>query len=131
MCRLVQTGIPLRSAHNDTAGIEVVIQSLALSQELRREDDIFRSKPFSYIFGIANRDGTLDDHDGIGINALYQLNDFFHMRGVEIVLSRVVVGGSGNNHKVRIAISCRTVKSSCQVQWLFRQIFFDIFVLYR
>ena len=79
MCRFVQTGITLRSAHNDTTGIEVVIQSLALSQEFWREYDIFRIEFLSYTLGITDRNRTLNDHNGIRINALYQLDDFFHM----------------------------------------------------
>ena len=38
-------------------------------------------------FGVAYRNGALDDHDGIGIHLHHQTDDFFYVRGVEVVFT--------------------------------------------
>ena len=71
MCGFVQTGIALRSAHNDAAGIEVIIQSLAFSKELRREYHVPGIEFLAHAFGITYGNGTLDDHDSVRIGTFH------------------------------------------------------------
>ena len=52
-----------------------------------------------------------------------------HVRGVEEVLLRVVVGGGRDDDEVRVFISGSPVERRPQVQRLFGQVFFDVFVL--
>lgn len=63
------------------------------------------------------------------IDTLYQLNDFFYMAGIEIILYRVIIGGRCDHYKVSIAVGFFAIQCGCQVQLFFSQIFLDVFVL--
>ena len=126
---LIQAGVAFGASYDDTAGIEVVVQRLALAQEFGRENHVVRIQLLAHAFGVAHGDGALDDHDGVRVDALHQFNHLFHVAGIEIVLYRVVVGGGCNDHEVRINVCFGPVQGGGQVQVLFRQVFFDVIVL--
>ena len=126
----------LRIAHDDAARIEIIIERLALTKELRREEQVEFLHPLLGIFqietsGIAHRDGTLDHHHRIRVHLQYQVNDLLHVRSIKVILHRVVVGRSSNHHEVCILVSRLTIQGSGQVQWFLRQIFLDVIILYR
>ena len=125
----IQAFVPFGSAHDDAAGVKVVIQGLALPQELGREDDVARVHLLANHLRIAHGDGAFDDHDGIGVDAHHQLYHFFHMTRVEIILHGVIVGGSGNDHEVRVAVCLGSIQRGGQVQVLLRQVLLDVLVL--
>ena len=84
--------------------IQVVIQSLRLTQELRAEDDILAVELLTNRCGVAHRDGGLDDHDGIRIVLHDQLDHSFDCTRVEVLCVAVVVSGLNAVRK-----SCSTV----------------------
>ena len=129
MGSFIQAFVSFRTAYNDAAGVEVIIQCLAFAQKLWRENDVFAIHFLAYAFCITDRNRTFDNHDSVWIDAFYQLNNFFYVAGIEVILYRVIVRGSSDNDKVCIAICPGTVKRSRQVQFLFREIFLDIFIL--
>ena len=113
----------LGDADNDAAGIEVVVESFALPQELGRKQEVELFDPFLPVFdvkasGVADGDGTLDDHDGVRVDLEHGVDDGFHGTGVEEVLLRVVVGGRGNDDKLGVFVAGLLVKSGLEVEGL-------------
>ena len=133
----------LRVAHDDTTGVEVVVQRLAFPQKLRREQQVElltcqgrgRVKLLRILHiqaaAVPHRDGTLDHHHRVRIHLQHQVDYLFHVRRVEIILHRVIVRGSCNHYKIRVPVSRCPVQRSRQVQLLFRQVLFDVFILNR
>ena len=68
----------LIAGHDDPAGIEIIVQRLALPQEFRAENDIFRIVLLPDGRGIPHRNGGLDDHHGAGVHLQHQLDDRLH-----------------------------------------------------
>lgn len=119
---------PLHDALN-AAGVEIVIQRFGLPQKLRAEDDVPALIFFPDRSREANRDGGLDDHDGLGVHLHHQLDDRLHRRGIEEVLPAVVVGRGGNDHEVRVPVGRFPVQRSGQVEILFRKVSFNVVIL--
>lgn len=61
-------GILLRRTHYDTRGVQVVVESLALAQELGAEEDLAVAQPLSQARGVADGDGRLDDDPGVRVH---------------------------------------------------------------
>ena len=120
-----------RTAHDDAARVEIVVECLALAQKLGREDHVVRVELLADVFRVAHGNGALYHHDGPWVYSLHLFNHFLHVRRVKVILYRVIVGGSGDYHEVRVLVCAFSVSSGCQMQFLFRQIFFDIFILNR
>ena len=106
---LHKTSILHIGADNDSARIEVVIQSLGFTQELRAEDDIVTVVLLTHRSCKANRNRGLDDHDSIRIILNHQLDDSFHCRSIKEVLLAVIVGRCCNDDEVSVFISCLSV----------------------
>ena len=100
-----QTLIVQVSANDDTRRIQIVIQSLGLTQELRAEDDVLAVKFLSYACSVANRNGGLDDHDGIRVVLHDQLDHSLDRRCIEVLRVAVVVRRGRYNNKIRIRVS--------------------------
>ena len=128
---LHQTGIIHIRAHNNTARIQVVVQSLALTQKLRAEDDIVTVVLFTNRSCKAHRNRRLDDHDSIRIILNNQLDNCFNRRGIKEVLLAIVVGRCCDDNKVCVLIGSFSIKCCCQVQVLLCQILFNVLVLNR
>ena len=88
---------------------------------------------------ITDRDGTLDDHDSIRVVGDDEIDDFFDVGSVEVVLDGIIIGGSSNDHKVSLAIGGRAVEGGGEVTALaflaegwknLGEVTFDVFVLY-
>ena len=114
-----------------TGRIEVVVESLGLAQELRREEDVVCAVLFTHGCSETHRNRGLYHHDGIRIHLHYQPDDRFHSGSVEEVLLRIVVGRSRNHHELRIAICSLRIKSRYKVQFLLGEIFLNVFILDR
>ena len=119
------------AGHNDPGGVEVVVQGLALPQKFRAENDVFRVVLCPDGGGVAHGDGGFNHHHGVGIGFQHQLDDGLHRGGVKEILLAVVVGGGGDDDKIRVSVGALAVQGGGQVQLLFRQILFDVFVLNR
>ena len=65
--------------------------------------------------GIAYGDGALDDHHGVGVHLQHQVNNLFHVRGVEEVLGAIVVGRRSDNHEVGITVTRLAVQCGMEV----------------
>ena len=116
----VQTVIPLRAPHYDAARVEVVVQGLALPQELRGEDDVPGPCLAAYALGVSHRYRALYDHDSLGVDLHDQVYDLLHVARVEVVPHRVVVGRGRDDHVVGIPVGGLPVQGGRQVQVLLR-----------
>ena len=129
-------------AHDDAAGIEVVVEGFALSQELGGEEEVEAlvfelglEQELQGVFliqaaGVAHGDGALDDHHGIGVDFQDEVDDVFYVVGVEEVLDGVVVGGGGDDHEVGVAVGGAAVEGGGEPQFFFGEVFLDVLVLY-
>ncbi len=130
-------------ADDDSAGVQIVVQRLALAEELRGEDDAGHDHPeaavglalavaefLAHVGGVADGHGGLDDHGGVGVDFQHQLDDFLYVARVEEVLLGVVIGGGRYDHELGISVGCTPVEGSGESQRLFRQVFLDVFVGY-
>ena len=116
----VQTVIPLRAPHYDAARVEVVVQGLALTQELRGEDDVPGPCLAADALGVSHRYRALYDHDSLGVDLHDQVYDLLHVARVEVVPHRVVVGRGRYDHVVGIPVGGLPVQGGHQVQVLLR-----------
>ena len=124
--RVVRVG-----AHDDAARVQVVVQGLALAQELRAEDDVPAAGPLADRPGVADRDGGLDHHDRVRVDPHDQVDHGLHRGRVEEVLLAVVVCGRRDDHEVRVRVRALPVQCGGQVQLLLREVPLDVLVLDR
>ena len=138
--RLLQRGLVV--THNDAARVEVVVQGLALAEELRGEDDVRRhdldgavrltfpaAELLAHAPCVAHGDGALDDHRGGGVDFQHFIDNILHSTGVEEVLGAVVVRRGGDDHELGVAVARLPVQRGPEVQRLVRQVFLDVVVL--
>ena len=96
-------------AYDDAAWVKVIIECLALTKELWREEEVELLHALLGILqievaGVTYRDGALDDHHCIRVYLQNQVDDFFYMGCIEVVLHWVVVGWCCNHYEVCILI---------------------------
>ena len=129
-------------AHNNPGGIQVVIQRLALPQELRGEEDLRDDDAEGAVglalavgelladaAGVAHGHGALDHHHGVGIDLEHEVDDLLHVGGVEEILLRVVVRRGRNDHEISVLVRGAAVEGGHEVQGLLREVLLDVFVL--
>ena len=104
MSSLVEALIAFRTAYDDSTGVEIVVESLALTEKFRRKNDIVTTVFLSDILSIAHRNRAFDHHDGVWIHLHHQLDDFFNMGRVEVIFDRVVICRSCNDDEVCVFI---------------------------
>ena len=123
-------------AGDDARGVEVVVEGLALAQELGEEQEVELTDAACgvahvEVAAVAYGDGGLDDHHGRGIDAEDQVNDILDAVGVEEVSDGVVVGRRCDYHEVCVGVGGRSVESRGQVEVLLGQVFLYVLVLNR
>lgn len=104
MGSLVEALIAFRTAYDDSAGVEIVVESLALTEKFRCKNDIVTAVFLSDILRIAHRNRALDHHDGVWIHLHHQFDDFLNMGRVEVIFYRVVICWSCNDDEVCVFI---------------------------
>ena len=138
-------------ADDYAARVEIVVKRLAFTQELGSEDDLRGDDPhravgealavreaFANRTRIADGHGGLYDHNGVGIDLEDQVYDFLYVGSIEEILLGIVVGRSGYDHEVRIAVRGAAVQRRLKAEpdgppgrVHASQIFLDILVLNR
>ena len=115
----------LRVADDDAARVEVVVEGLALAEELGGEEEVELLHALARVAeveaaGVAHGDGRFDDHHGVGVDGQHEVDDFLDVGGVEVVLHGVVVGGGGDHDEVGVGIGRFAVESSNEgaMAWL-------------
>ena len=127
-------GVVLRSAHHDAAGVQVVVERLALAQELGAEEDLVVAQPLAQARGVADGDGRLDDDPSVRVHRAHGGDGGLDRRSVEEVPVAVVVGGRGDDGVVGARVGLGHVDGSVQVELAlprlgFRQEALDLVVL--
>ena len=79
-------GVVLRRAHHDAAGVQVVVECLALAKELGAEEDLAVAQPLAQARGVADGDGRLDDDPGVRVHRAHGGDGGLDGAGVEEVL---------------------------------------------
>lgn len=106
----------LRRAHHDAAGVQVVVERPALSQELGAEEDLAVAQPIAQARRVADGDGRLDDDPGVRIHRAHCGDGGLDGARVEEVPVRVVVGGRGDDGVVGARVGLRHVDGGVQVE---------------
>ena len=115
----------------DAGRIEVVVESLGLAQELRREKDVVSAVLFTHGCGETHRNRGLYHHDGRRIHLHHQPYDRLHSGSVKEILLRIVVGRRCDHHELRITICSLLIKGRHKIQLLLCEIFLYVFILDR
>ena len=129
MGSLYQSSIVNIGTDNDTRRIKVIVQSFALAQELRTENDVVAVEFLTNTCCVTNRNRTLDNHNGFRIVLNDQLDDGFYRTGVKEILLAIVICRSSNHYKISITVCFLSIQSRSQIQFLFCQILFNVFIL--
>ena len=109
-------GVVLRRAHHDAAGVQVIVESLALAQELRAEEDLAVAQPLTQARRIADGNRRLDDDPGIRVHRANGGDGGLDRRSVEKVPIAVVVGRRGDDGVVSARIGLCHVDGGMQVE---------------
>ena len=109
-------GIVLRRSHHDTGGVQVVVERLALAQELGAEEDPAVAQFLSQASGVADGDGRLDDDPGVRVHRSHGGDGGLDGARVEEVPVRVVVGGRGDDGVVGARVGLGDVDGGVQVE---------------
>lgn len=109
-------GVLLGRAHHDTAGVQVVVEGLALAQELGAEENLAVAQPLAQARGVAHGDGRLDDDPGVRVHRAHGGDGGLDGARVEEVPVRVVVGGRGDHGVVGARVGLRHVDGGVQVE---------------
>jgi len=108
------------AAHDDAAGVEVVVERLALAQKLRAEDDVVGPELAAHVLGVAHRHRGLYHDGGLVLAPLggvqHERDHVLHGARVEEVAPRVVVGGRGHDHVVGVRVGGGAVQRGGQAQ---------------
>ena len=89
------------SPHHDTAGMQVIIKRLGLSQKLRAEDNVVDTVLLPHGIGIPHGDRRFDDHQHIGVDLQHRLDGVLHGGGVKEMVLIVVVRRRGDDDQLR------------------------------
>ena len=116
---------------NNAARIQVVVECLALAQELRAEDDVVTVELLTNRCSVTNRNGALNHHDGFRVILNYQFDNSLNCGCIKEILLTIVICRCSNDHEICIGVCFLSIQSCCQIQFFFCQIFLNVFVLNR
>ncbi len=109
-------GVILGRAHHDAAGVQVVVERLALAQELGAEEDPAVAQPLAKARGVADGDGRLDDDPGVRVHRAHGGDGGLDGARVEEVPVRVVVRRRGDDGVVGARVGLGHVDGGVQVE---------------
>ena len=109
-------GVLLGRAHHDAGRMQVVVERLALAQELRAEEDLAVAQPLAKASGVADGDGGLDDDPGVRVHRAHGGDGGLDGGSVEEVPVRVVVRRRGDNGVVGVRVGLGHVHGGVQVE---------------
>lgn len=109
-------GVLLGRAHHDAGRMQVVVERLALAQELRAEEDLAVAQPLAKARGVADGDGGLDDDPGVRVHRAHGGDGGLDGGSVEEVPVRVVVRRRGDDGVVGARVGLGHVHGGVQVE---------------
>ena len=108
--RVVQAHVAIGTAHDDAAGVKVVVECFGLAKELGSEEDVVGACSLSGALGVADGYRRFDDDDCLGIHLDDKVDDLIDVCRVEVIGRRVIVGGGGNHHILGLAIGLLAIE---------------------
>ena len=96
--------------------MQVVVERLALAQELGAEEDLGVAQPLAQARGVAHGDRRLDDDPGVLVHRAHGGNGGLDGAGVEEVPIRVIVRRRGDDGVVGARIGLGHVHGGVQVE---------------
>ena len=109
-------GVLLGRTDHDAAGVQVVVEGLALAQELGAEEDLAVAQPLAQARGVADGDGRLYDDPGVRVNRSHRGDGGLDGARVEEVPVTVIVGGRGDDGVVGARVGLGHVHGGVQVE---------------
>lgn len=109
-------GVVLGRANHDAAGVQVVVERLALAKELRAEEDLAIAQPLAKARGVADGDGRLDDDPGVRVHGANGGDGGLDGARVEEVPVRVIVRRRRDHGVVGARICLGHVDGGVQVE---------------
>lgn len=110
-------GVVLRRAHNDAAGVQVVVERPALAKELGAKEDLAVAQPLAQSRGVAHGDRRLDDDPGVRVHRAHGGDGGLDGARVEEVPVAVVVGGRSDDGEVGASVGLDHVDGGVQVEF--------------
>ena len=96
--------------------MQVVVQRMAFTQELRGEDDLLIACLLTQLRGVPNWNRRLDHNPAVRVIFADGLDGGLNARGVEVVLAFVVVGRCGHNRIIRTSVGNGRISGGLEVQ---------------
>lgn len=96
--------------------MQVVKKCSTLAQELGAEDHLIGAQPRPQVADKAHRDRRFDHDGGARAHRLYGAHHSLNAGGVKVVVLRVVIGRSGDDHKIGPGKGRGTVRGRTQTQ---------------
>ena len=109
-------GVLLGRAHHDAGRMQVVVERLALAQELRAEEDLAVAQPLAKARGVADGDGGLDDDPGVRVHRAHGGDGGLDGGSVEEVPVGIVVRRRGDDGVVGARVGLGHVHGGVQVE---------------
>lgn len=111
--------------------VDIIIQSLAFTQELRAENNILTTSLFSNRCSISNRNCRLDNHNSFRIHFYAHINNCLNSRSVKMLSTAVIVSQNRNNDKIRRLVCSLCIPCYGQVKFLLSKVHLNVVVLNR
>ncbi len=109
-------GIVHRRTDDDTRRVQVVIQRMAFTQELRGEDDLLVAGLLTQLRGVPNRNRRFDHDPAVRVIFADGLDGGLDARCVKVVLAFVIVGGCGYNRIIRTSVGNGRISGGLEIQ---------------
>lgn len=109
-------GVVLGRAHHDAAGVQVVVEGLALAQELGAEEDLAVAQPLAKARGVADGDRRLDDDPSVRVYRAHGGDGGLDGARVEEVPVRVIVRRRRDDGVVGARVGLGHVDGGVQVE---------------
>jgi hypothetical protein len=119
-------GPPGALADDDARRMKIVVESLALAQELRREDQVGAAQFGPKASHVTDRHRGLDDHHRLWVEGHHVAHHGLDRAGVEIVGFGIVVGRRGDHHVVHPSVRIVLDQRRPQVQRPISQVILDL-----
>ena len=96
--------------------MEVVVERMALSQELGREDNLLIPRLLTQLSRIAYRNRRLDDNPAIRVIFTNRLDGGLNAGGIEVVLLRIIVRWRGHHSVIRSRVSNSWIERGLKIK---------------
>ena len=105
--------------------MQIVVERLALAQELGAEDDAIAGEPFASLGNVADRHSRFDNDDRLVIGGKHLLDDGIHRRCVKEIALDIVIGRHGSDGEIGPVDRRRHVGREAEVEIVAQEVLLD------